>query len=261
MKLGFGLYRHMLNQQHYDFARQCGATAVIVHLVDYFKTDETVAKDQPVGGLNGWGFAGDAEKIWSVEELVALKKEINDAGLELYGIENFDPAHWHDILLDGPKRAAQIDKVKQTLRNIGAAGIPVMGYNFSLAGVAGRKHGPIGRGNATVCYMDGIDASNQTPIKKGMVWNMIYAGKLDEEVLPFISHDELWRRLQNFLQKSPRSPKRPVSNSPVTPMTRPSNACANSPAWSTSRTCSSVSSPPSPAPATASNSASAPSPK
>ncbi len=201
MKLGFGLYRHMLNQQHYDFARQCGATAVIVHLVDYFKTDETVAKDQPVGGLNGWGFAGDAEKIWSVEELVALKKEINDAGLELYGIENFDPAHWHDILLDGPKRAAQIDKVKQTLRNIGAAGIPVMGYNFSLAGVAGRKHGPIGRGNATVCYMDGIDASNQTPIKKGMVWNMIYAGKLDEEVLPFISHDELWRRLQNFLQE------------------------------------------------------------
>ncbi|MEN9359137.1 MAG: hypothetical protein RL095_672 [Verrucomicrobiota bacterium] len=201
MKLGFGLYRHMLNQQHYDFARQCGATAVIVHLVDYFKTDEKVAKDQPVGGLNGWGFAGDPDKIWSVEELMALKKEINDAGLELYGIENFDPAHWHDILLDGPKRAAQIEKVKQTLRNIGAAGIPVMGYNFSLAGVAGRKHGPIGRGKASVCYMDGIDASNQTPIKKGMVWNMIYEGKLAEEELPVISHDELWRRLQNFLQE------------------------------------------------------------
>ena len=22
-------------------------------------------------------------------------------------IENIDPAHWHDVLLDGPKRAAQ----------------------------------------------------------------------------------------------------------------------------------------------------------
>ena len=36
MKLGFGLYRHMLNDQHYRFARQCGATHVVVHLVDYF---------------------------------------------------------------------------------------------------------------------------------------------------------------------------------------------------------------------------------
>ncbi len=26
MKLGFGLNRHMLDQEHYQFARQCGAT-------------------------------------------------------------------------------------------------------------------------------------------------------------------------------------------------------------------------------------------
>ncbi|MFR8355739.1 MAG: hypothetical protein ACLVEJ_08845 [Parabacteroides sp.] len=34
--LGFGLYRHMLNPAYYSFARQCGATHIIVHLVDYF---------------------------------------------------------------------------------------------------------------------------------------------------------------------------------------------------------------------------------
>lgn len=201
MKLGFGLYRHMLNQAHYDFARQCGASAVIVHLVDYFNTSERVPRDQPIGGLNGWGFAGDEDQIWTVEELRALRREINDAGLELYGIENFDPAHWYDILLDGPRRALHVEKIKQTLRNLGAAGIGCIGYNFSIAGVAGRKHGPIGRGNSIACYMDGLDAGNQTPIKKGMVWNMIYGEKLEEEELPSITHEELWRRLRAFLQE------------------------------------------------------------
>ena len=38
MKLGFGLYRHMLNEQHYKFAKQCGATHLVIHLVDYFRT-------------------------------------------------------------------------------------------------------------------------------------------------------------------------------------------------------------------------------
>ena len=36
MKVGLGLYRHMLTRQYYDFARQAGCTHVVVHLVDYF---------------------------------------------------------------------------------------------------------------------------------------------------------------------------------------------------------------------------------
>ena len=38
MKLGFGLYRHQLNDEHFRFARQCGATHLVVHLVDYFRS-------------------------------------------------------------------------------------------------------------------------------------------------------------------------------------------------------------------------------
>jgi hypothetical protein len=36
MKIGLGLYRHMLARGYYDFARQAGCTHVVVHLVDYF---------------------------------------------------------------------------------------------------------------------------------------------------------------------------------------------------------------------------------
>ena len=103
IKLGFGLYRHMLDEEHYKFAKQCGATHLVIHLVDYFGHNK-VNTDQPIGGLSGWGKAGDPNEIWPYEQLASIKKEINDHGLELEAIENFDPAHWHDILLDGPKK-------------------------------------------------------------------------------------------------------------------------------------------------------------
>ena len=144
MKLGLGLYRHMLNRQHYDFAKQCGCTHLVVHLVDYFNRGNHENKnDQPIGDDSGWGFAGNQDRIWTVEELRKLKDEINAAGLELEAIENFDPANWYDVLLDGPKKEKQIADLKQIIRNVGAASIPVFGYNFSLAGVSSRITGPL----------------------------------------------------------------------------------------------------------------------
>ena len=200
MKLGFGLYRHMLDQEHYDFAIQCGATDLVVHLVDYFNKSDQQSKDQPVGGLNGWGVAGDPDRIWEVDDLVKLRREIEGTGLRWHAIENFDPAHWHDILLDGPKRAHQIDQVKQMIRNVGEAGIPVIGYNFSIAGVAGRSTGRTSRGNAECVIMNGIEEVNTAPIQEGMVWNM-WVDKPGPGTLPVISHEELWRRLERFLEE------------------------------------------------------------
>ncbi len=84
MKLGFGLYRHMLNEDYYRFARQCGATHLVIHLVDYFghaKNDKSRA-NQPIGKQEGWGRAGDGE-LWSLEELTHIKEEINTHGTGL----------------------------------------------------------------------------------------------------------------------------------------------------------------------------------
>ena len=71
--------------------------------------------------------AGDPNQLWTVNELKTLRSEIEDAGLVLAAIENLDPAHWHDILLDGPQRPQQIEKVKTIIRRLGEAGIPVLG--------------------------------------------------------------------------------------------------------------------------------------
>ncbi|QCX40409.1 TIM barrel protein [Aureibaculum algae] len=197
MKLGFGLYKHMLNTQHYNFAKQCGATHLVIHMVDYFGHNKDNA-DQPIGGKDGWGKAGSPSDIWSFEDLMSIKKEINDHGLQLEAIENFDPAQWHDILLDGPKKELQMENLKQLIRNVGKAGIPIFGYNFSLAGVAARNQGPYARGKAVSVGMDGGD---DTPIPNGMVWNMVYDENAPEGTLPKINHDELWNRLQYFLNE------------------------------------------------------------
>lgn len=199
MKLGLGLYKHMLDRQHFDFARQCGCTHIVVHLVDYFnKGYQSNKNNQPIGDDRGWGYAGDPDRLWTLDELLVLKEAINDAGLELEAIENFDPAHWHDILLDGPKKARQMEGLKQMIRNVGAAGIPVMGYNFSLAGVSSRIVGNFARGHAQSVGMDGVD---DRPIPNGMVWNMVYDAAAPPGFLPDISHEELWSRLEYFLRE------------------------------------------------------------
>ena len=200
MKLGFGLYRHMLTQDYFAFAKQVGATHVVVHLVDYFNKggSANTRQNQPVGELAGWGYAGDPDRLWSVNELREIKNQIEEAGLIWEAIENFDPAHWHDVLLDGPRKKQQLQGLKRIIGAVGEAGIPIIGYNFSIAGVAGRVSGPFARGGAISVGMNGpVDA----PIPNGMVWNMIYDPEAPKgEVKPATS-EQLWQRLADFLNE------------------------------------------------------------
>jgi mannonate dehydratase len=198
MKLGLGLYRHQLNEEHYRFAKQCGCSHIVAHLVDYFRSSRSNQPgDQPVGDNTGWGLAGDPDQLWTYEEMAALKRQINAAGLELEAIENFDPAHWYDILLDGPKKGLHLENVKTIIRNVGKAGIPIFGFNFSIAGVAGRVKGPFARGGAEAVGMDG---PFDKPMPNGMVWNMVYDRNAPPGTVPLITADQLWQRLKGFLE-------------------------------------------------------------
>ena len=199
MKLGLGLYRHLLTRENFQFARQAGATHIVAHLVDYFKGGAKNPRDnQPTGTDRGWGLAGDPEKLWSVDELLAIRKDIEAEGLKLEAIENFDPAHWHDVLLDGPKKKAQLENCKTLIRNLGAAGIPIMGYNFSIAGVCGRTHRAYARGGAMSVGMEGpLD----TPMPNGMAWNMVVDENAPAGNAPAATPEQLWQRLDDFLRE------------------------------------------------------------
>jgi mannonate dehydratase len=188
----------MLTRENFQFARQAGATHIVAHLVDYFTGVKAAGCDQPTGADAGWGPAGDPNQLWTVEELQSLRREVEAAGLTLEAIENFDPAHWHDVLLDGPKKLQQLENVKTIIRHVGEAGIPILGYNFSIAGVCGRVRGPFARGEAISVGMEGpLD----TPMPRGMAWNMVYDPEIISGSEPTITHEILWHRLEEFLNE------------------------------------------------------------
>lgn len=202
MKLGLGLYKHMLTPENFAFAKQAGATHIVAHLVDYFRGGGPGAGgDQPLGTDWGWGLAGDPDRLWTLEDLQTLRRETEAAGLVLEAIENFDPAHWGDILLDGPRRSLHIENVKTILRRLGEAGIPIMGYNFSIAGVAGRTKGNYARGAAPAVGMEG---PYDLPMPNGLVWNMVVdpdATAGETGTVPPATHAQLWSRLERFLHE------------------------------------------------------------
>ena len=92
MKLGIGLYRHMLKPEYFQFARQCGCTHLIIHLATYYDSDSNIVTATDSRVNYGNSFAKDP--VWELDQLLELKKEAKSYGLEIYGIENFSPADW-----------------------------------------------------------------------------------------------------------------------------------------------------------------------
>ena len=188
MKTGLGLYRRMLTRENFRFARQAGATHIVAHLTDYFNAADSLSTGS---GGEGWGVTRNRGKYWSYEELRDLKAGMNAEGLELVALENFDPAFWYDILLDGPEKVAQIEGIKTIIR---------MGYNFSIAGVWGRTNEVYARGGApSVGYVEQL-APEQTPIPNGAVWNMIYNPDAPGGTLAPITYEQMHQRRQEFLE-------------------------------------------------------------
>ena len=170
MKLGLGLYRHMLTEDNLGFARQAGATHIVAHLVDYFSAGPWIPAS--VSRSPGWGPSRRVGKPWTLEEIEDVKARVEAAGLTLHAIENLDPGHWHDVLLDGPRRDDQLEQVLDSIRLLGQAGVPCLGYNFSLAGVWGHHTGPFARGGAESIAFDADKLGPQPEIPLGQVWNM-----------------------------------------------------------------------------------------
>ena len=197
MKIGLGLYRHMLNGDNFRFARQAGATHIVAHWVDYWGSEKIPATD----GARNWGVSNKRGCLWTEEELRDLRKAVNAEGLELEAIENLDPAHWYDILLDGPSKKQQLEDVKTIIRRVGKAGIPILGYNFSLAGVWGHVQGPFARGGAESVAFLGQEGPAETPIPNGQVWNMTYDPDAPAGIVGRVTSEQLWQRITDFLRE------------------------------------------------------------
>jgi mannonate dehydratase len=194
MFVGLGLgYRAQLNRDNLRFAKQVGASHIVASLLNG-------APVKSPGGASEYVLSRSRPDRWSETALVRLRSEIEEEGLLLAAVESIEPADWYDVLLDGPRRDEQMAGLAQLIRNLGQAGVPMLGYNFSLAVVWGRQLLPVARGGASTWQFDDPDPR---PISRGMIWNQVY----DEETfgssqgvgIDPVSRDELWGRLERFL--------------------------------------------------------------
>ncbi|WP_208321885.1 mannonate dehydratase [Paramicrobacterium chengjingii] len=199
MKVGLSIPGALQTKETFAFARQMGVTHIVAHIVG---GKPGMSFDEILAGPGFPTYANDER--YSLDGLLSLKEQVESSGMELFAIENFEPADWYDVLLDGPKRNEQMERVKEVVRNVGSAGIPTMGYNFSIAGVWGRPMLPNERGGA---LSSTYDNTVQTPIPKGMVWNAVYDQGLyersvhNEDFIDPISADQLWDRYSRFLRE------------------------------------------------------------
>lgn len=198
MKVGLGLYRDSLTRENFLFARQAGATHIVAHLTNYFAgKNPSLSRGSDV---EGWGDCSD-DRLWTYDELVGLVRLVRENGLELAALENLSPRFWSDILLDGPEKAAQMEGLKRLIRDFGRAGIPCLGYNFSIAGVWGWTKERFARGDAMSVGFDLSKIDAQMPIPDGIVWNMRYRqGRLGAAPIR-VSDAELWQRVGWFLKE------------------------------------------------------------
>ena len=161
MRLGIGAINE-LDDERLTFARQLGIENLIVHA--------------PTRHLPG-------STRWELDDLVAMRQRVESAGLKLYAIENLPREFYDKIRMDLPGREEQIENVCETIRNIGRAGIPVLGYDFNLAGVWRTERSPTGRGEAHVTIYDHAQAQRAPTFPHG---------EFDDEAM--------WRNYTYFLE-------------------------------------------------------------
>jgi len=95
--------------------------------------------------------SGDSE--WGLQDLKDLKNTFTQAGLHLSAIESLPYQFYYKIMFGLEGRDAQLTHLKNTIKNIGKAGIPVLAYNWMPVGVW-RTSPQKGRGGAKVDAFD-----------------------------------------------------------------------------------------------------------
>jgi mannonate dehydratase len=100
-------------------------------------TDEQIAFAQQLGvedvQLNTPRLPGDER--WEYEDLYALAQRAADSGLRVICLENVPIRFYDKIMLGQAGRERQLENMQATVRNMGRAGIPILGYHWMPNGV------------------------------------------------------------------------------------------------------------------------------
>ena len=91
---------------------------------------------------------------WAYDDLAALREQCETHGLRLEAIENVPNSFYEKCMLGLPGRDEEVENVRATIRNMGRAGIPVLGFHFIPGSVWRTSVATDGRGGAKVSAFD-----------------------------------------------------------------------------------------------------------
>lgn len=134
---------------------------------------------------------------YEVDDLVALRERCEQYGLTLEVIENVSHTILHPIIRGLPGRDEALDNLSTTIRNMGMAGIPMLGYHFMPNGVWRTNMHQQLRGGATASAFDEslVHLGNDSPWpKEDTGWD----GDPDHLV---ITHEQMWDNYRYFLDR------------------------------------------------------------
>jgi mannonate dehydratase len=103
---------------------------------------------------------------WEYMELVRLRTRCEDFGLRLEAIENTPVSRYDRAMLGLPGRDEQIEAYQETIRNLGRAGIPILGFHWMPNGVWRTSFETRGRAGAIVSSFD-ADQVLDAPLSHG----------------------------------------------------------------------------------------------
>lgn len=75
------------------------------------------------------------EERWEYEDLLALCQRAEGAGLRVIALENVPITFYDKIMTGAEGREKQLESMQATVRNMGRAGIPILGYHWMPNGV------------------------------------------------------------------------------------------------------------------------------
>ena len=172
---------HALTEEKLRFAAQIGASGI---------------------QMNNPTLPGAAR--WEEKDVRALVDQVEAFGLKFEAIENVPTHFYHKVMLGLPGRDEQIENYNATVRAVGRAGVPVLGYHFMPNSVwrTERMAPTRGGAGATQFIQSVVDAAENTdalrqfmPTTLGHAASMPVFGKNE----PVITEDQMWSNYKYFI--------------------------------------------------------------
>jgi len=168
-------------------------------------TEETAKFAKQLGfdsiQMNTPALPGDG--CWSYEDLLALRLKCESYGLTLEAIENVPLHFYHKVILGLEGRDEQIRNYQTIIRNMGKAGVPILGHHFMADGTWRTSYTVPLRGGARGMGFDLSLVNADIPDRSGnlvIARDPAYNALLQEHVKRAITHEEMWANYEYFIR-------------------------------------------------------------